>query len=286
MPSAPASSQREPARYAVVGHPVAHSRSPFIHARFAEQTGEPITYTAIDVVPQRFEVEIGRFRERGGRGLNVTVPLKELAFACATALSPRARRAGAVNTLRFDPGGEVLGDNTDGVGLLRDLEVNHGFALAGRRVLLLGAGGAARGALGPLLDRSPARVVVANRTVARAQALAEAFGGRAKLGASALDAIPRERFELVINATASSIEGANLPLAAGHLAAQALCYDMMYGPRPTAFLQQAAALGAGRAVDGRGMLVEQAAESFLVWRGVRPRTAPVIEALTRALEGG
>jgi shikimate dehydrogenase len=273
-------------RYAVVGHPIAHSRSPFIHAQFARQTGEPVSYVALDVEPGRFEERVDAFRAEGGRGLNVTLPLKEIAFAYATELGERAQRAGAVNTLRFEARGGVYGDNTDGAGLVRDLCQNLGVALKGARVLLLGAGGAARGVLGPLLDARPRRLVVANRTAARAEALAAAFATDAHVEAVGLDAIPETPFDLVLNATASGLHGEPLPISREHVAPSAFCYDMMYGAQPTAFLRKAAALGAARCADGRGMLVEQAAESFLLWRGVRPRTAPVIEALTRCLSEG
>lgn len=276
-----------PDRYAVVGHPIAHSRSPFIHARFAAQTGERMTYGAMDVPPETFRERVDAFRADGGRGLNVTVPLKEIAFRYAGHVSDRARRAGAVNTLRFEPGSATFGDNTDGVGLVRDLTVNLGVSLVGQRILLIGAGGAARGVLGPLLDAGPAQVVVANRTPSRARALAAVFEDQGPVHACGLDAVPGERFQLVINATAAGLaaDGA-VPLAAEHLAADALCYDMVYGSAPTAFMRRAAALGAARTADGRGMLVEQAAESFALWRGVRPRTGPVIAALDEALAAG
>lgn len=269
--------------YAVAGHPVAHSRSPFIHACFAEQTGESIRYGTLDVPPQDFAREVGRFRAQGGRGLNVTVPLKEQAFAYATTLSERARRAGAVNTLRFDGAHEVWADNTDGVGLVRDLSTNLGVELAGRRILLLGAGGAARGVLGPLLDAAPALLMVANRTLVRADALVAQFAAHGEVRACGLDAIPLLSFDLLINATTTSLSGVGLPLTREHLADSALCYDMMYAAKATVFLRHALALGAARTADGRGMLVEQAAESFWLWRGKRPRTAPVIEALGEAL---
>lgn len=269
--------------YAVAGHPVEHSRSPFIHACFAEQTGENIRYERLDVPVHDFEAALGRFRAGGGRGLNVTVPHKERAFAFATRLSPRAQRAGAVNTLRFDGVDSVFGDNTDGVGLVRDLCANLGLSLAGRRVLLLGAGGAARGVIGPLLDEKPRELVIANRSVHRARALATAFARDGTICACALDSIPHTAFDLLLNATSSSLDGTVLPLHREHLARGALCYDMMYGAEPTAFLHQAMELGAERAADGRGMLVEQAAESFWLWRGKRPHTRPVIEALARLL---
>jgi len=273
-------------RYAVVGHPIGHSRSPFIHSEFARQTGEAVSYCALDVEPADFERRIGEFRAGGGRGLNVTVPLKEIAFRHADTPTPRALRAGAVNTLRFEADGRVLGDNTDGPGLVRDLVHNLGVGIAGRRVLLLGAGGAARVVLGPLLDEAPSALVLANRTAARARTLAAGFAGQGPVEACALDAIPPDPFDVAINATATGLSGGTLPLHARHLAAGACCYDMMYAAAPTAFLAGAAALGAARLADGRGMLVEQAAESFFLWRGVRPRTAPVIEALSRLLTAG
>lgn len=269
-------------RYAVVGHPIAHSRSPFIHTLFAAQCNEPLTYTAVDVAPEHFVEEVRAFRDAGGRGLNVTVPHKESAYRFADSLGPRAARAGAVNTLRFDEQG-AYGDNTDGPGLVRDLEVNLGVAIAGARVLMLGAGGASRGVLGPLLDRAPMALLVANRTASRATELAQAFADQGPVAGCGLEQIPDTSFDLVINATATGLSGAELPLRSSHLAMDAMCYDMMYAAIPTVFMSQATALGAARVADGRGMLVEQAAESFYIWRGVRPQTAPVIEALTEAL---
>jgi len=270
-------------RYAVAGHPIAHSRSPFIHTEFARQSGEAMDYVALDVEPAVFEARVEAFRARGGRGLNVTVPLKEIAFRYTDAPTARALRAGAVNTLRFESDGHVLGDNTDGPGLVRDLVHNLGVPIAGRRVLMLGAGGAARGVLGPLLDEAPSWLLLANRTASRALALASDFAGQGPIEACALAELPEQPFDLVINATASALSGGTLPLRRCHLCPQACCYDMMYAPRPTDFLERAAVLGASRQADGRGMLVEQAAESFFLWRGVRPRTAPVIEALSRRL---
>jgi shikimate dehydrogenase len=278
-----------PDRYAVAGHPIAHSRSPFIHALFAQQTGENVVYDALDIEADEFSDRVDAFRRGGGRGLNVTVPLKELAFRFSDSTSERAARAGAVNTLCFEADGTVSGDNTDGVGLITDLTVNLGIEIGALHVLLLGAGGAARGVLGPLLDRGPASLVVANRSPQRAQSLVRMFarseGADVSPCACALDEIPVRPFDLVVNATAASLEGAALALSAAQLARGACCYDMMYAGEPTAFLHLAKSLGAARCADGRGMLVEQAAESFRVWRGVRPRTAPVIEALGRTLEG-
>lgn len=261
-------------RYAVFGNPIAHSKSPQIHAAFARQTGEDIVYDAILAPLDAFAERLAAFRAAGGRGANVTVPFKEQAFALCDVRTPRAERAGAVNTLRFDVAG-VFGDNTDGAGLIADLTRNLGRTLNGSRVLLLGAGGAARGVVGPLVERAPARLVIANRSEGRARMLAEAFGVEWS-GFAGLDA----PFDLVINATAASLAGEMPPLSAAVLAPGALAYDMMYG-RDTPFLAWARAHGASTA-DGLGMLVEQAAEAFYVWRGVRPETRPVIEALRRA----
>ena len=272
-------------RYAVMGHPVTHSRSPFIHARFAEQTGQDLRYDAIPVEPGDFSTAVNAFFGSGGCGLNVTLPFKQEAWALAAVRTQRAERAGAVNTLWLEDG-RFGGDNTDGVGLVRDLGSNHGWRIAGRRLLLLGAGGAARGVLAPLLAERPERVVIANRTVARAEALAERFGGDATLRASSFEALAGQRFDLVINATAASLDDEVPPLPAGVLADGAACYDMMYAAAPTAFLRWAASAGAAHCADGVGMLVEQAAESFARWRGLRPETGEVIAALREQLAAG
>ena len=275
-------------RYAVAGHPIAHSRSPLIHGLFASQTGEAITYEALDVPPAEFQARIGAFRRAGGRGLNLTVPLKELGYEGAERLSERAARARAVNTLRFEDDGTVFGDNTDGVGLVRDLTANLGIRIEGARVLLVGAGGAARGVLGPMLDLAPARLTVANRTPGKAMALVEDFRGqdsRGVLRGCALDAIPSGPWDLVVNATAASLSGEALPLGPQHLSGNTCCYDMMYAAGPTRFLRHARSLGVEHRADGRGMLVEQAAEAFRVWRGVAPDTGPVIRALAESLDG-
>jgi shikimate dehydrogenase len=260
-------------RYAVIGHPVAHSKSPRIHAEFARQTRQDLEYGRIDAPPGGFARAVDEFRAAGGRGANVTLPFKGDAFRYASELTPRARAAEAVNTLRFD-GAAVLGDNTDGVGLLQDLAVNARCALAGRRVLLMGAGGAAQGVLGPLLAARPARLVIANRTGEKARSLALRFGAAAGGGYADLDG---QAFDLVINATSAGLADEAPPLPAGVFAAGALGYDMVYG-RETPFLAFARAAGAAT-LDGLGMLVEQAAESFFVWRGIRPDTAPVLAAL-------
>jgi shikimate dehydrogenase len=269
-------------RYAVIGHPVSHSRSPWIHAQFAQQTGQTLRYTTLDAAPGDFVDTVRAFFAGGGRGLNVTVPHKEAACTLAEVLSAAACAAGAVNTLSLDVSGRLCGDNTDGVGLVRDLRVNLGWPLAARRVLLLGAGGAARGVIGPLLAERPSMLCIANRTVARAEALVERLDRPSGLVARGFEALADEApFDLLINATSAGLEGAVPPLPRSCLASGASCYDMLYGPGTTAFQGWAEAQGA-RAAQGLGMLVEQAAESFRLWRGVRPDTGPVLARL-RAL---
>lgn len=263
-------------RYAVIGNPVAHSKSPWIHSEFARATGQEIEYLRIEAPLAEFAPTADAFRAAGGRGANVTLPFKAQAYLyCGGAASERARAAEAVNTLIFEAGA-VRGDNTDGAGLLRDLSVNLGYVLAGKRVLLMGAGGAAQGVLGPLLAARPARLVIANRTVAKACSLAQRFGATAGGG---YEALAGEVFDLVVNATSAGLAGEAPRLPEGAFAAGALAYDMVYG-RDTPFLAMARAAGA-RTHDGTGMLVEQAAESFLLWRGVRPDTAPVLAALRK-----
>jgi shikimate dehydrogenase len=270
-------------RYAVIGNPVAHSKSPLIHAAFARQTGEDIEYSRLLAPVEGFRETVEAFRAGGGKGLNVTVPFKLEAFAIAQETSQRARDAEAANFLSFEAG-RVRADNTDGAGLVRDIAMNLGFALAGRRVLLLGAGGAAQGVLMPLLQQGPAAMTIANRTVDKALRLANAARLRGKetavdLAGSGFDGLAGRRFDVVINATSSSLQGEMPPLPAGVFTAGALAYDMMYGRGLTPFLAFAERQGAARLADGLGMLVEQAAESFFLWRGVRPETASVIELM-------
>ena len=260
-------------RYAVFGHPIAHSKSPQIHAAFAQQTGQDMAYDAILAPTDGFAGSVAQFVAAGGRGANVTVPFKEEAFKLASRLTLRAQRAGAVNTLRFN-GADIVGDNTDGAGLVADLTRNLHCSLAGKRILLLGAGGAARGVIEPLLEQQPAALVIANRTVSRAQELADLFGNG--VTACSFDAATTP-FDVVINATAASLAGELPPLSPAIFKPDTLAYDMMYG-RDTPFLSFARSHGAATA-DGLGMLVEQAAEAFFVWRGVRPDTAAVIAAL-------
>jgi shikimate dehydrogenase len=265
-------------RYCVFGNPVAHSKSPAIHALFAAQCAQDMTYEALLAPLEGFAASVRRFAAEGGHGANVTVPFKEEAFALCDRLSPRAARAGAVNTLSF-AGGGVAGDNTDGAGLVRDIEVNLGFPLAGRRILVLGAGGAARGALAPLLACGPAELAIANRTADKAVALAAQFADMAAVDAGNYADMAGRSFDAVINATSASLAGAALPLPEGLFASGSLAYDMMYGKGETPFLALARTQGAARRADGLGMLVEQAAEAFFVWRGVRPDTAPVLTTL-------
>jgi len=272
-------------RYCVMGNPVEHSRSPWIHARFAALTGQPVEYGRKLVPVDGFAPALQAFRAEGGKGCNVTLPFKFEAASLASRRSARAALAGACNTLRFEDGG-IFGDNTDGVGLVHDLQQNAGVALAGRDLLLIGAGGAGAGVLGPLVEAKPRRLVVANRTLASAQALVASHAGLAgasgvALQACGLDAVPGA-FDVVVNATASSLSGAQVPVPASVLRPGALACDMMYGPAAEGFLQWAREHGAtGR--DGLGMLVEQAAEAFLVWRGVRPPSAQVLAELRREL---
>lgn len=266
-------------RYAVVGNPVAHSKSPQIHDAFARATGQAISYERILAPIGGFAAAAQAFASEGGRGLNVTVPFKLDALAIATHATERADAAGACNTLaRRD--GAWHADNTDGAGIVHDLTVNLGVALAGADILVLGAGGAARGILLPLFAQRPRSVVISNRTTSKADALVDRFGSRGPLAAVAPNALGGRRFEVVINATSAGLStGVALPWPDGLFAPDAFAYDMIYGDAPTAFLRWAGAQGVVRSADGLGMLVEQAAESFFVWRGLRPPTAGVFELL-------
>ena len=267
--------------YAVVGHPVGHSKSPVIHRCFARQTGQHIDYVLIDIPPGHFVERLRDFRGRGGRGVNVTLPYKLEAYEFADRVTQRARSAGAVNTLAWQADGGVLGDNTDGAGLVADLENNLGVALSGRRILLLGAGGAARGALGPLLERAPSTVVIANRTTGKAVELAGRFKGSGDVSASDFDDLEGS-FDIIVNATSASLAGDIPPVPETVVGADTVCYDMMYRKGLTVFLQWARDRGAAVLADGAGMLVEQAAESFELWRGVRPDTGAALAEI-RAL---
>lgn len=271
-------------RYAVMGHPIAHSKSPFIHARFAAQTGERLSYEAIHVAPDGFPRALDEFQASGGKGLNVTLPFKQQAHDLCRHRSERAALAGAANTLWFDQAGERFADNTDGVGLVRDLVTNLGLELAGRRILLLGAGGAARGVLGPLLASAPDTLVIANRTHERAVQLAERFASLGPVYAVAFDELHVEPFHVIINATSASLDGSLPPVPPAALVRGGTCYDMTYAASATPFVRWGCEAGAGISADGVGMLVEQAAEAFALWRGKRPETAAVIADLRRLLQ--
>lgn len=264
--------------YAVVGNPIAHSKSPDIHNAFAEQTGEDLFYKAIEVPLDDFANHVRKFMAHGGSGLNVTVPFKEQAFALADELTPRARRAGAVNTLKRLQDGRLMADNTDGAGLVRDLTVNHSVRLQERRILILGAGGAVRGILQPLLEQSPGSLTLANRTVSKAEALANDFADLGHIRACGFTDVEGS-FDVIINGTSASLAGELPPVPDTAIHAQTTTYYMMYGHQTTVFNQWAQDHGALRTIDGLGMLVEQAAEAFYVWRGVRPQTARVMQAL-------
>lgn len=271
-------------RYVVAGNPVEHSQSPFIHAEFARQTGQAMEYGRLLWPVGEFAASVRALADSGAKGCNITVPFKFDAYREGRRLTPRARLAQAANVLRFDADG-WLADNTDGVGLVTDVERNAGVTLAGKRVLLIGAGGAASGVLGPLLAVRPAEVAVANRTLDKARALVDrhaALAGSARLTACALDDCGRG-YDVVLNASASSMQAAAIPVAPIVLAPGALALDMMYGPAAQPFLAWAEAHGA-RGRDGLGMLVEQAAAAFKLWRGVRPDTAPVLAALRARME--
>jgi shikimate dehydrogenase len=267
-----------------MGNPINHSLSPQIHAAFAEQTGQMLHYQAVRVEPGEFAEAVERFYKAGGKGINVTIPFKQEAWALAEKRSQRAGLAGAVNTLGFDRAGCRYGDNTDGIGFVRDYLNNHGGSIRGRRILVLGAGGAVRGVLGPILEQHPARLAIANRTLAKANKLRDLFAKQGEIEVYAYEDLALHQFDLIINGTAASLEGQLPPLPEASLAEGSHCYDMMYAPEPTPFVQWGYAHGAVRSVDGLGMLVEQAAEAFFLWRDVKPDTQPVIERLRKKAE--
>lgn len=274
---------KAPDTYAVMGNPIAHSRSPQIHAAFAKQTKQRIEYTAIQVDLGGFDQAVGNFFANGGKGLNVTVPFKQEAWQLADELGAEAKRAGAVNTLLMGSEGQLVGRNTDGIGLVRDLLQNHKTSIANKRVLLIGAGGAARGVLQPLLNENPETLVIANRTPDRAYDLAKDFSELGDVHGAGFDDLSDQSFDLIINATAASLQGEVPPLPETVCAKNCWCYDMMYSVEPTPFVLWGEQHGASKSVDGLGMLVEQAAESFFLWRGVQPETAPVIQFVRDAL---
>jgi len=273
-------------RYAVFGNPIKQSKSPAIHAMFAEQCSQAILYRAVKVEPDGFVRAATHFFTEGGCGLNVTVPFKQEAFAFAHQLSARASRAGAVNVLTRTADGTIYGENTDGVGLIRDLIANLGWTVEGSRVLLVGAGGAARGVLEPLLRERPQELLIVNRTGARATQLAREFADLGPLEGGAFDLIGVRQFDLVINATSAGLSGAVPELPGTLLTERSCCYDMVYGAEPTPFMRWSAHHAAWAVADGLGMLVEQAAESFYIWRNRRPETGPVINRLRASMSAG
>ena len=269
-------------RYAVIGNPIAQARSPRIHTLFAQATGQQLEFGKVECSDAEFAATVRAFAAGGGRGMSVTAPFKIRAFELADEASARAASAGAVNALKFD-GGRILAENFDGVGLVNDIRRNLGVALAGTRVLVLGAGGATRGALLPLLAERPAELVIANRTAETARALARAFAAQGPLRGCSLAELGAESFDVVINATSASLSDVAPDVAPTVFSGALLAYELVYGKGLTPFLRAARVAGAVRLADGTGMVVEQAAEAFLWWRGVRPETAPVIEALRTPL---
>ncbi len=269
--------------YVVFGNPIAQSKSPFIHTLFARQTNQSLTYTTQSPATDAFAQAASEFFAEGGKGCNVTVPFKEDAFRFANRVTERAQLAGAVNTLKKLDDGEILGDNTDGEGLVQDL-LQYQVMLKGARILLIGAGGAARGVIKPLLDQQPAEIVVTNRTYAKAQQLAEMFQPYGKISAQPMEAVS-ESFDLIINSTSSSLSGELPAISSAIFSPQSTVYDMMYGAGKTTFNQWATDNGAIKVYDGLGMLVGQAAESFMLWRGLRPGTKQILRELRKNLEG-
>ncbi len=270
-----------PDQYGVAGHPIAHSWSPFIHGMFAKATAQNLVYRLFDISPDNFRRDALRLFAGGLKGLNVTVPHKQAAAELVNELTPRAERARAVNTIAFFEDTSLLGDNTDGLGLTADLEKNLGLTLADKRVLILGAGGAVRGVLGSLMERDLREVVIANRTPERARKLAREFADMGEISGCGFAEVNGPPFDLIVNATSASLQGEMPQLPAGLVGEASICYDMAYGRGDTPFTTWAKSLRAACATKGWGMLVEQAAESFLLWRGIRPDTEPVLQALAK-----
>jgi shikimate dehydrogenase len=265
--------------YAVFGHPIKHSKSPRIHQLFAEQTQQSIVYEAQDVSAEQFANTTKEFFANGGKGLNCTVPLKELAWRFADRLTERAELSKAVNTLALQNDGSILGDNTDGQGLITDLITNHDMTLSGKRILILGAGGASRGIIAPILEQSPLSLTLANRTVEKAINLADEFKIKGSITGCGFEQLQHNAFDLIINATSASLTDEIPPMPIEILADNGYCYDLAYSNKPTAFVRWGLENNALKSLDGLGMLVEQAAEAFFIWRGVRPKTRPVIGLL-------
>ncbi len=267
--------------YAVIGNPIKHSLSPEIFKIFAQQTGQSLVYQKLLAPFDLFNETVKDFQDKGGKGLNVTLPFKGQAFRLATQHNDAARLAQSANTLIFSPQGEITAANTDGVGLIHDIENNHLVKIKDQRILLIGAGGAATGVIAPLLSKTPKNLHIVNRTAEKALALAQRFGQLGEISASGFDGLNGETFDLIINASSASLYGEMVPLSPSVISAHCICYDMVYLPEATVFLQWAQKNGAIQCIDGLGMLVEQAAESFYLWRGIRPETQPVIQQLRK-----
>lgn len=269
-------------RYAVFGQPIQHSQSPLIHTLFAKQTGQNIHYDKQEVSAAEFENAVDHFFSSGGKGLNCTVPIKERAWQKASKKSERAQLSKAINTLMLLKDGTLFGDNTDGSGLVRDLIENNEITITGKRLLLLGAGGASRGILGPLLDQSPTSILVVNRTISRATTLVADFQHKGHIKSGGFDCLHGKQFDLILNATAASLTGELPPLPDNILNPDGNCYDLAYSTKKTPFVRWGESQNAHLSLDGIGMLVEQAADAFEIWRGVRPKTKPVIDQLNLA----
>jgi shikimate dehydrogenase len=264
--------------YAVVGNPISHSKSPFIHTEFAKQTAQDMDYIAKEIAVDRFEEGLKQIQKKGFKGINVTVPFKEQAWQLVNNKSEHAQRASAINTIRFNDDGSLFGDNTDGLGLCQDLTKNNAVELTNKRILLLGAGGAAKGVVEPLLNYKPTELYIANRTASKAVDLAAIFNELGTISGGGYESISGQ-FDIIINATAASLQGQVPPLPDDLLAIEACCYDMMYSDTDTAFISWAKQHGASKSIDGLGMLIEQAAEAFGIWRGIRPDTKPIIDKI-------
>ncbi len=265
-----------PDRYAVFGQPINHSKSPQIHTLFAQQTQQNLIYQAKEISADIFETSANDFFSKGGKGLNCTVPLKERAYQFADKLTPRAKFSKAVNTLSLQKDGSILGDNTDGCGLVRDLIINHQIPLKEKRILILGAGGASRGIIDPIMQHSPERIVIANRTIKKSITLAREFKSLGLINGCGFDDLASQQFDLILNATSASLSNQHLPLVDSLLAENGYCYDLVYANEPTTFVHWGIENKALKSLDGLGMLIEQAAEAFYIWRGIRPNTQNVI----------
>lgn len=270
-------------QYAVIGNPIEHSKSPQIHSLFAKQTQQSLQYTKLLAPLDHFKNTVLTFQTQGGKGCNVTVPFKQEAWALVSTRTPEAERAGAVNTLAFRADGSIIGHNTDGIGLIRDITQNQNITLTHKRILVLGAGGAVRGILQPFLAQKPSEIVIANRTLANAQELVTLFADLGQLTACNFTEV-QGTFDLIINGTAASLQGELPPISSSCIKTSTLCYDMMYGAKPTVFMQWAKAQGCEHISDGLGMLVEQAAEAFLFWRDILPETKTVLAQLRAELK--